>query len=301
MASILLIRQPYQWVRTGWRGLNSLIRSVLALIGVDLGPDLHTRVTFRAVTDAVIPETPELADELGPEHVPGGIAIGLDEFVIEYIDNGFQFGLPDLQSHGNLPMAGPIANLLDTAALKLVQRDGNEDAPSLDHAKALYGDEPADRAIERAAGPFAQLTRQDRLRAISILDELELELSLSDDDLFELDGGQVSQLVVGFLEMIYYSEWQGYEEFHRPPSERTHANDPSAIQSWRQTGYPGVTDGYSALRGYVGKDDSPLGEGETWRVIDAEVGVHLVGEPGRFRENEYDTSGYEEPFPVESE
>jgi len=61
--------------------------------------------------------------------------------------------------------------------------------------------------------------------------------------------------------MLHYSEWQGYDEFDQPPSERVHPNDPAAVQSWRQTGYPGFVDGYVALRGYVGTPDGPLGDG----------------------------------------
>jgi hypothetical protein len=66
---------------------------------------------------------------------------------------------------------------------------------------------------------------------------------------------------LGFAEILHYSEWQGYDEFDQPPSERVHPNDPAAVQSWRQTGYPGFVDGYVALRGYVGTPDGPLGDG----------------------------------------
>jgi hypothetical protein len=119
-----------------------------------------------------------------------------------------------------------------------------------------------------------------------------------DGELFEFDAGLVGQLVVGFAEMIYYSEWQGYGEFVRAPNELTHPNDRRTVQSWRQTGYPGTAPGYAALRGYLGAEGSTLGDGETWTTIDDDSSlVRLTHRSGSFRENDYDTSDYEEPYP----
>ncbi|WP_066414035.1 hypothetical protein [Halorubrum aethiopicum] len=289
------------WLTAARRSLTSTVGLLLELLGIGPDVDPHTRVTFRAIADAVVPETPALAEEIGPEHVAGGLAIDLDEFAITYVDDGFQFGLPHLGPQGNIPIADPIAHVLDAAALTLVERGDNEAEPSLDRALSLLGpDDPSAAKTEDAVGPFAKLSRRDRLRAIAILDEFEVEFTPTDHDLLELDAGLVGQLVVGFMEMIYYSEWQGYDEFTQPPSRREHPNDPAAVQSWRQTGFPGFANGYAALRGYVGTADGPLGDGDAWTTIDESTGVAIRREPGSFRENEYDTSGYEEPFPVES-
>jgi hypothetical protein len=147
-------------------------------------------------------------------------------------------------------------------------------------------------------GTFATLSRRDRLRALGRLEGFELEMRAFDGELFEFDAGLVGQLVVGFTEMIYYSEWQGYEGFVRSPDELTHSNDPTTVQSWRQTGYPGTAPGYAALRGYLGAEGSTLGDGETWTTIDdGPPSVRLTRGSGSFRENDYDTSGYEELFP----
>ena len=289
-----------RWTDALKRGLTSLAWLVAERLELGWGEDPHTSVTFRAVVDAVVPETPELGDELGPEHVPGGLAIDLDEFVITYVDDGFQLGLPYVGPQGNIPMADAVAHVLDVAALTLVDRGENTVEPGRDRAGALYepGSRKAARA-ERAAGMFAQLSREDRLRAIGLLDEFELRATPFPDELFELDAGLVGQLVVGFTEMIYYSEWQGYEGFVRPPSELSHPNDPGAVQGWRQTGYPGVAPGYAALRGYLGTDDGPLGDGDTWTTIDEEdpSSVRITHGSGTFRENDYDTADYEEPYP----
>ncbi|WP_251331165.1 hypothetical protein [Haloplanus pelagicus] len=295
-----VIRRPIQWLAFAWRGLQSVGGWVLEALGIGPDVDPHTRVTFRAIVDAVVPETPELADELGPEYAPGGLAIGLDEFAITYIDDGFQFGLPDLGPQGNIELADPIAHTLDAAALKLLEQGDNEADPSTDRALSLLGpDDPPPDEARSAVGPFAELSREDRLRAIAILDEFEIKVTPTDHDLFEMDAGLVGQLVIGFVEMIYYSEWEGYDDFTEPPSERVHPNDPRAVQSWRQTGFPGFANGYAALRGYVGADDSPLGEGEEWTTVDEGSGVRIVHGSGSFRENDYDTSDYEEPLPVE--
>ena len=251
------------------------------------------------VADAVLRETQALADEIGPEHVLGGVEVDLDDFVVTYIDDGFQLGLPHVGPHGNIPLADPVAHALDLAALALLDRGGNESEPDGERPVRLLGPGDADpERVRAAAGPFSKLSREDRLRAIGLLDEFELKLSPAGGDLFEFDAGLVGQLVVGFTEMIYYSEWQGYDDFTRAPSERVHPNEPSAVQSWRQTGFPGFANGYAALRGYLGSDDGPLGGGETWATIDdGAAGVRIAREPGTFAENDYDTSGYEEPYP----
>ncbi|AZH26928.1 hypothetical protein [Haloplanus aerogenes] len=294
------LRRLNRWIGTVLRGAASALELLADLVSGTEDVELHTVVTFRAIVDAVVPETPELDPELGPAHVPGGLAIGLEDFVVTYVDDGFQFGLPYLGPRGNIPLADPIAQILDIAALTLLdQGDATGELDDDRPVSLLAPGEASPRAVRTAAGPFSKLSRRDRLRAIGLLDELELELSQFEGELFEFDGGLVGQLVVGFTEMIYYSEWQGYDEFTQPPSERVHPNDPAAVQSWRQTGYPGFSDGYAALRGYLGDDDGPLGAGDVWTTIDddQESPVRIVREPGSFRENDYETSDYEEPFP----
>ncbi|AUV81912.1 hypothetical protein C2R22_09835 [Salinigranum rubrum] len=282
-----------RWLSEVWERLESLLTGEKP---DESDLDLYVEVTLRAVVDAVVPETPELADELGPEHVPGGLAVGMEEFLVTFVDDLFQFGFPHVGTRGNLPLSAPLVEVLDAAADALVAHGDNEAEPDVERVVALLGPgDPPARRVRRVAGTFAKLSRRDRLRALGILDEFELRVAPFGHGLFEFDAGLVGQLVVGFAEMIYYSEWQGYDDFSLPPSERTHPNDPAAVQSWRQTGYPGVADGYAALRGYVGTDDSPLGAGDTWTDIDGRVSI--VRESGSFRENDYDTTGYEEPYP----
>jgi hypothetical protein len=44
--------------------------------------DPHTVDTYRSIVDAIVPRTPQLESELGPEHVPGGLDIELEKFLI---------------------------------------------------------------------------------------------------------------------------------------------------------------------------------------------------------------------------
>lgn len=284
------------WNRMLCRGV-SVWRTLESVLGPGPDPDRHATATFRAVADAVVPTTPGLADELGREHVPGGREVGLGDFLVVYVNDLFQFGLPGLGARGNLPLAGPVANVLDAAALALVERDGNEDEPDPGRVEDLLGSAPPPASTD--AVTFAALSREDRLRALGLLEEIGAEIRALEGEPLELDAGLVGQLVVGFAEMIYYSEWAGYEEFVLPPSERVHSNDPAAVQGWRQTGYPGVVPGYPAFRGYLGTADGSLGDGEVGPTID-EGGPSAVGitrDSGGFRENDYDTSDYEEPYP----
>lgn len=280
-------------------GSNAFASGEPGLDSSGSGLGLSTRITFRALVDAVVPETPELADELGEEYVPGGLSVGLAEFMLTYVNNMLSLDVPLLSDGGNLRMATPFAKVLDSAALKLLLLGENESSPRFDRPLDLFEDDEVSVVrIYLQAGTFSKLSRTDRLRTIALLDEFELELPIADDFLFEFDAGLVGQLVVGFTEAVYYSEWDGYDDFWQPPSERVHENDPSAVQGWRQTGFPGLSDGHAALRGYLGAPDSPLGAGETWKELDG--GVEIAMESGSFADNEYDTSDYTEPHPPAS-
>ncbi len=264
--------------------------------------DPHTRLTYAAVVDAVVPRTPALATELGAEHVPGGLAVGLDAYLVTYVNDLFS-GLTRLGDRtGDLRLAEPVALVLEAAAVELVATGGNEDAPSPRFARELCDRSTTiDEVVDVAAGGlFPRLSRRDRLNALTLLDELAVDLSVLADrlpvPLVESDGGLVPTLVVGFTEVIYYSEWQGYADFTAPPSGRAFTDDPGAVQSWRQSGYPGNADGYAAFRGYWGDADRSLGAGEHYR----DSGDHaLYLESGEFRDNDYDTSDYEERYATE--
>lgn len=258
--------------------------------------DPHTSVTFAALVDTVVPHTPALADSIGQEHAPGGLAIGLDEFLVTYVNTLFQVGAPGIGHVGDGRLAEPVAGVLDAGAVELLARGMNE------HPPGSHAPEGEDWS---AGGPFAHLHRSDRVRAIALMDEEEKDFNTATlpGPVAESDAGIVGQLVVAFTAVVYYSEWGGYGDgqgLTAPPSDRQHANEQTAVQSWRQTGYPRVRDGYKALRGYAGQPDSSLGEGEVWKTIQADDGpsLQITLQSGHFEDNDdYDTSDYEEVVP----
>lgn len=256
--------------------------------------DPHTSDTFAALVDAVIPETPDIGAELGQEHDPGGLAVDLDEFLVTYVNTLFQAGAPVLGHVEDARLAEVVAGVLDAAAIELLVRGVNA------HDPGGHAPESEDWS---AGGPFSRLHREDRVRAVGLFDEenKEFHTAALPGPVVEGDAGLVGQLVVAFTEVVYYSEWQGYEDgagLTVSPSERTHSNDPDAVQSWRQTGYPGNADGYKALRGYAGRPNCALGGGQVWETIPVGEGppLQLTSESGDFRENDYDTNDYEEVF-----
>ncbi|AQL44759.1 hypothetical protein BV210_18595 (plasmid) [Halorientalis sp. IM1011] len=61
---------------------NATFADAKAAMTSPLQSDPHTADTYRAIVDAIVPRTPQLEDELGPEHVPGGVDVGLEKFLI---------------------------------------------------------------------------------------------------------------------------------------------------------------------------------------------------------------------------
>ena len=277
--------------------------------------DPTTRATYRAIVDAVVPETPEVAEELGEEHRPGGLEVGLDAYLVEFVDTLFSaWDAPELTAsiaaelsveapdeapadaevtlsasfdyrqrrEANARLAELVAKVCDVAAVELLARANNESPP--------------DPTRFEGGGPFASLERRDRLRALAMLDEKEFDTADLPGPVREGTAGLVPQLVVAFAQVVYYSEWEGYEDISAPPSEREFDGD--GIQSWAQTDFPGIVDGAVAFRGYWGGPRSSLGEGRVWKTITDGSGPprKLYFEPGAFAEDDYDTADYEEPF-----
>lgn len=277
--------------------------STATVVDADRPRGPHVRANFRAVVDAVVPRTPDLAGELGREHVPGGLDVGLDDYLPTFVDTLFSAGVPGAGDVGTLQLSEVVAIALDLGATTLVATGEHESPPSIARVLELVdvddlldlrrlADDP-ETALEESL--FAALSRRDRLRAIERLDAVDLDTAVLPGPVAEVDAALLGQLVVGFTEVLYYSEWAGYDDVEAPPSERSLEDD---VQGWDQTGFPGVIDGAAALRGYWGRPDGPLGAGATWDVVDADADrpIQLRAEPGTFTEDAYDTSDYAEPF-----
>jgi hypothetical protein len=207
--------------------------------------DPHTVATFRALVDALVPETPDVAAERGGEHEPGGLAIELERFLM-YSFNSFvpvEPGGPE-NTGATLRAAETFAGALDEAASELLARNENDDAPTTTRFSA--------------GGTFAALSRDDRLRAVELLEAKEVPLgSLAEegsfaDDIADYDGFVQYQVTgMNLVAMLgYYSEWAGYGETKTDcPTDRVFEGI-EAVQSFEQTDYPGPARGYADLRGY---------------------------------------------------
>ena len=185
----------------------------------------YTRGTFAALVDALIPETPEL-EARGPEHVPGSLEVGLEEAVIARVNNFVEtHGLASLAGDA-VPLAPAVAALLDAAAAELLVRRRAE--------SGLRSPEPS-----FASGPFSRLAREDRLRALRLLEEEGVVAALSERvDAASLGTMQflASSLPI-LVEFVYYSE-------------TTAEGDDDRSLGWRQADYPGPADGYPVMLGY---------------------------------------------------
>ncbi len=168
--------------------------------------------TFQAYTDAVIPQTPRLAEEYGRIQYYGAIDLQV-----------YQFLIYELERYPT-PMAQPTAELLNAAATQLMQNQG------------FPGGEN-----------FAALPPTERLMAIDLLEQLREQDILP--LIFQADPGLIPVIAVAlysFTLMGYYSEWSGYGSTRlNPPQERVLEFKPV---SWMQIDYPGPSLGYRVLR-----------------------------------------------------
>ncbi len=189
--------------------------------GRESPPDRHTQATFMALVDAMIPQSPELAEEYGRIQFYGAIDLYIDEYMIMSLNNAA------------VPLAAPAAELLDVAAEELIAAGGNQG--SLDFSRYPGG------------GTFSALTAEDRFRAITLLMQPNINQELlpvpfrNNVALEQSTVGTIIRLVF----MGYYSEWSGYGSTRlSPPGERVLEEFPV---SWKQVGYPGPSLGYRVL------------------------------------------------------
>ena len=187
---------------------------------------IHTSETFRAFVDATIPQTPELASELGEIQYFGALDFDIDQFMI-YLLNRVEV----------IPLAIQTAIMLDMAAEELVALGENEHFLNF--------------SIYVGGGTFAALAPSDRFRAVILLEELRLNL---ENLPFPYQNNPALVLTVTnslnrITTMGYYSEWWGYG------TTRLEESDDRVLEylpiSWEQVGFPRPSLGYRALRRYV--------------------------------------------------
>lgn len=282
----------------GFAGLGVVAPETVAAAEIELETDPHTRDTFRAIVDAMIPETPDVATDRGAEHEAGALAVDLEEYLIWSFNNFHEFRTGGSDLVGGLLVDGLTGTVdlvgLDLSPLEALEIDETDEgfeiikeleseiytlegpnypyseivAVALDVVAAELlardnNEEPPEVSDEFAAGGiYAQLAPNDRLRALeSIVDGSAIDVI--DDtigDVFPHLG--ILKFVVfgvnGFVQFGYYSEWSGYGETKNDPPSQRVFE--GGVQSHEQTGYPGPAAGYAELREFPGDGVFELGE-----------------------------------------
>lgn len=163
---------------------------------------------------------------------------GIDIKIHEYLINGLNhFVTIQQQLHQKtIPLASPTAIMLDTAASQLIFAN---------HLQPL-----ADNQF-KGGGMFSSLSRNDRIRTLSALENLQIDLYLLPSP-FKNNAGMVkfvTDALNRFSMFGYYSEWPAYGATRlNPPDYRRLEFFPLL---WRQVGYPGVSLGYRDFRGFL--------------------------------------------------
>lgn len=198
------------------------------------GSMMNTKVTFQALVDAIIPFTPEIAIQLGQNQAAGGLNEHIDEYIIWSLDHYIDYHiLPDTI---NFPLSVITASMLNLAAHQFVVEVGNTVPLNL---SLPYG------------GIFAALSREDRVRVISLLEQPGLDLSYLPFP-YRNNPTLLQSIIENLNRMIvfgYYSEWSGYGTTRlASPNDRKLECFPL---SWKQIRYPGRSIGYRDFRGYL--------------------------------------------------
>jgi len=196
--------------------------------------DAYTRATFQALADAILPPVIRRTEEGGAEWIPGAVQLWADRFASGELD--FSQFIP--AGAGPIePLSRASARLLDAAARQLVRRGLMQDT---ENPWTFPG-----------GGLFSALSRTDRLRALTLLDRLEIPLDTLPFP-FTNNPPMIQVIVNSFYQLTlfgYYSEWFGYGTTRlAPPNDRRLEAFPP---SWRLVGYPGPSFGYRDLRGFL--------------------------------------------------
>jgi hypothetical protein len=195
----------------------------------------QTEEAFKALVDAIIPVTPELAEKHGAIYSSGGLDLHVDEYQIWSLDH--YLSLYVILANYNANLSNVTAEVLNLAARQLIDQGENK--------------MPINPEIDPEAGTFAALDPVDRFRAITLLEQLKVDvgsfpLPYSIYPSF-IPNSSASLALLAILG--YYTEWSGYGSTRlATPEKRQLEHFPIG---WKQAGYPGPSKGYRVLRGYL--------------------------------------------------
>ncbi len=182
----------------------------------------HTKATFMALVDALIPST------------LGALDLQLDEHLLWTLNHYISFHYGGVTKR--MPLSTPTAVMLDIAANHLILKGRVED--------------PLDYSVYPDGGAFAALAPKDRFRAISMLENLEVDLFQLPEP-YQNNAGLIQNIVAALNQLVmfgYYSEWFSYGTTRLAAPEDRKLERHHFI--WDLLKYPGPSHGYRDLRGF---------------------------------------------------
>lgn len=193
----------------------------------------YTRATFHALTDSLLPSFSQGNYSSG-SYGSARSDQGVHDYIIYGLDH--YISIQEQLFHKTIPLSKPTAMLLDASADQLVNAN-------LLHAAA--------KSYFPGGGMFSCLSRTNRLRVLTALENIELDL-YSLPSPYQNNAGLIQYMTdaLNRLAMFgYYSEWPAYGSTRLyPPSYRRLEYFPPV---WEQVGYPGVAYGYRDFRGFL--------------------------------------------------
>lgn len=202
----------------------------VAMINFNHDSQGYVEATFRALTDALLPNVTYHDSSFHVEESD----LGVHNYMIYSLDHyvTIQKQLKQL----TIPLSYPTALLLDAAATQLVVRGELQ---------------PSTKPQFPNGGMFSHLSKLDRLKTLTALENIELDLYLLPAP-FQNNAGLIKFITDAlnrFALLGFYSEWSAYGTTRLyPPQERRLEYFPI---SWEEVGYPGVALGYRDFRGFL--------------------------------------------------
>lgn len=183
----------------------------------------HTRATFMAFVDAVIPST------------FGALDLRIDDFLIWTLDHNIS--IQGEWGVRTIPLSAPTAEILDIAATQLILSGALKTYPNF--------------STSPDGGPFAALSPGDRFEAIHLLETLQVDLQILPPP-YRNNMGLVKFMVTNLHQTVmmgYYSEWFSFGSTRLAlPEDRFPKNQ---NMTWNFVSYPGTSMGYRGHRGFL--------------------------------------------------
>lgn len=205
--------------------------------GIERTKNQYIKSTFQALVQAIIP--PHFRyNSKGTIQVAGALELDVYEYIIWILDHSIalpvkaQLNLADGRS-----MSKATAELLDAGAAKLIRT-----------GQIQY---PLNVLTFAGGGPFSALSPIDRLRAITQIERLEINLETL--SIPYKNNPELVRIMIDALNELpmfgQYSEWTAYgtTRLYSPEYRRVEYFP----HGWFQTQYPGPSFGYRDFRGFL--------------------------------------------------